>query len=72
MRNLSTHYYFLDSESGAEEDSEMFPELEKAMVQGRIPLFTAPRAAVDRILGFASAYLSLPSVFLEEVELMKN
>ncbi|MFO7615724.1 MAG: hypothetical protein R6V75_00560 [Bacteroidales bacterium] len=72
MRNLSTHYYFLDSESGAGEDGEMFPELESAIIQGHIPLLTAPRAAVDRILGFASAYLTLPSVYLEEVELMKN
>lgn len=70
--NLSTHYYFLDSESGAEEDGEMFPELENAIILGQVPLMTAPKAAVDRILGFAAAYLTLPSVYLEEVELMKN
>lgn len=72
MMNLSTHYYFLNSELRTEEDEEVFSELESAITQGRVPLFKAPKAALDRIMGFASAYLSLPSVHMEEVELMKN
>jgi hypothetical protein len=62
MTNLST----LLNDGNLAEEIKMMEEMDSDM------LVLAPEDAVRNILGFASSYTSIPSVFLEEIEVFKN
>jgi hypothetical protein len=71
MMNLSTLIFLVNTEAGPDDYEKSLEEL-SLMNDNAEPVIEAPEAAVMNILGFASAYVRLPSAFLDEIELLKN
>jgi hypothetical protein len=72
MTNLSTLYFLVNSGSGKLEEGNLVNEINLMEEVDSEMLICAPEAAVRNILGFASAYASMPSVLLDEIEVFKN
>ena len=72
MMNLSTLFFLVSKDSETEDDFRLLEETEMVAEAKNEILFNAPEKAVEQILGFASAYVSIPSVLMDEIELMKN
>ena len=72
MTNLSTLLFLVNIESDLEENG-IIAEYINLMEESESDLLvSAPETAVKNILGFASAYTSIPSILLDEIDVYKN
>lgn len=72
MMNLSTLIFLVNTEAGTDDFEKSLEELSLMNDFNAEPVVEPPEEAVSKILGFASAYVSMPSALMDEIELMKN
>jgi hypothetical protein len=72
MTNLSTLLFLVNIESDLEENGSFAEEIKLMEEFESDMLVGAPEAAVRNILGYASSYMSMPSILLNEIDIYKN